>query len=1509
MRGTIRKGGRLVTLQSAASGPEFSRARDPQASPLLRSADAAPARTLVDILTETARSHPDAPALDDGSDVLTYAELLAEIDDTVDRLREAGVRPGDRVGVRIPSGTAELYVTILAVLFAGGAYVPVDADDPDERAQLVFGEAHVSAIATAAGIVATTRGPAKAANPAGSSGSTAATVTSASAVARLESITGKSESATTGSDSAVARLESAVARLESAAARLESAAAGPESPVARPESASAGPESAAASLESVAGIRGLAATTPTRGSAATELAATVPDGAASGTGIGADPVAAHPVTEPAASAARPDDGTSPTPADDAWIIFTSGSTGTPKGVAVTHRNAAAFVDAEARMFLRNNPIGPGDRVLAGLSVAFDASCEEMWLAWRHGACLVPAPRALVRSGMDLGPWLVRREISIVSTVPTLAAMWPAEALDAVRLLIFGGEAVPPDLAERLAGAGGREVWNTYGPTEATVVACAALLTGRGPVRIGLPLDGWDLAVVDPAGKPVGEGESGELVIGGVGLARYLDAAKDAEKYAPMPTLGWARAYRSGDLVRNEAAGLIFLGRADDQVKIGGRRIELGEIDTALQNLPGVSGAAVAVRTTQAGNKILVGYVASADPDFDPVKARALLADQLPAALVPRLAVLDELPTRTSGKVDRNALPWPLPGSSPDTDAAADLDGTAYWLAGLWNSILGAEVSGLDADFFDLGGGSLSAAQLVTALRERFPEVTVADLYDHPRLGALAEWLDAAAPAAVVETRTVKPTPRLAQWAQILAGVPLTTLTGLQWLTWLGIVSNIAARSHALRWLPELSWWWLLAGFVLFITPIGRMAICVAGARVLLRGVRPGSYPRGGAVHLRLWAAVRLAEASGAENLSGAPWMVPFARALGARVGRGVDLHTLPPVTGMLELGDGCSIEPEVDLAGHWIDGDLVHIGAIRVGAGAVIGARSTLLPGAVVGKNAVVAAGSAVFGRVKAGQEWAGSPAAKVGKAEYPWPPRTPARAAHWVVAFGLTSMALAALPILGLASGGALLVWWIRDDRTTAGALGHAFALLPVATLVSLGVFAAVTVVAVRLLSIGLSEGYHPVRSRVGWQVWATERLMDSARTFLFPLYASLLTPVWLRLLGADIGRGVEASTVLLIPKFTTVADGAFLADDTMIASYELGGGWMRIGGAKVGKRAFLGNSGMTAPGRRVPKNGLVAVLSAAPEKAKAGSSWLGSPPVRLRRTAGGSDTTRTFDPPLRLKVARAVVETCRLIPVMVTFGIGLGVLFALAWTASRIGYWCAALISGLVLLAAGALAGALAVAAKWVIVGRIETVERPLWSSFVWRNEVSDAFVETVAAPWFARAATGTAVMNIWLRGLGASIGRGVWCESYWLPEADLVTLGDGATVERGCVVQTHLFHDRIMSMDTVTLEAGATLGPHCVALPAARIGAGATVGPASLVMRGDTVPDSTRWQGNPIAPWPSRERKTGRGSADGAPWPSRERRTGRGSADGAPWPSGEGRTGMGRADGAPWQDRRGR
>ena len=224
----------------------------------------------------------------------------------------------------------------------------------------------------------------------------------------------------------------------------------------------------------------------------------------------------------------------------------------------------------------------------------------------------------------------------------------------------------------------------------------------------------------------------------------------------------------------------------------------------------------------------------------------------------------------------------------------------------------------------------------------------------------------------------------------------------------------------------------------------------------------------------------------------------------------------PPVTGMLRLGHRSSIEPEVDLTGHWIDGDDFHVGPISVGNDATVGARTTLFPGAVVGKNADVAPGSGVRGKVKNGQYWKGSPAVKSGKARHPWPEHRPPRAAQWLVIYGVTSVLLGALPLVSLGVGLAVLIWPARDTATLGSAIAVAAPWIPVATLAAMAFYALLTVVKVRVLAIGLREGYHPVRSRIGWQLWATERLMDAARNYLFPIYASLLTPWWLRLLDS---------------------------------------------------------------------------------------------------------------------------------------------------------------------------------------------------------------------------------------------------------------------------------------------------------------------------------------------------------------------------------------------------------
>ena len=1267
---------------------------------------AAPLRTLVDVFHETVAECADAPALDNGATVLTYDELAERAGDLAVRLGQEGIGRGDRVGIRIKSGTLDLYVAIIGTLLAGAVYVPVDADDPDERAAVVFGEAQVAAVLS--------------------------------------------------------------------------------------------------------------------------------DDLALDVRVPREPRA---LEEPDA-------------ADDAWIIFTSGSTGKPKGVAVSHRSAAAFVDAESRIFLQNHPIGTDDRVMAGLSVAFDASCEEMWLAWRYGACLVPAPRSLVRSGMDLGPWLVANDITVVSTVPTLLALWPADALDKVRLLILGGEACPAEVADRYATAS-REVWNTYGPTEATVVACAAQLEPGRPVRIGLPLDGWDLEVVDPSGQPVAEGETGELIIGGVGLARYLDPQKDAEKYAPMPTLGWDRAYRSGDHVVRDQAGLIFGGRIDEQIKLGGRRIELGEIDAALTALPGVGGGAAAIRTTGSGTKILVGYI-TVEGEFDLSAAMVRLRDELPATMVPRLASVDTLPTRTSGKIDRDALPWPVATLRAGGDEQQQLTGTAASIAELWLDVLGAVVTSEKDDFFDLGGGSLTAAQMVSRLRRLQPEVTVADIYDHPTVGGLAEHLDSMSSPANVRDREVPPTPVKSQVAQQVALLCTRTLAGLRWVAWLLLGVRVASPlTDQLRWsVPTAPWWLVVSLTAVFLTPVGRMLLSAGLIRVILHGIGPGVYPRGGRVHLRLWLAERINDDSGATSLSGAPLMTWYARMLGAQIGRDADLHSLPPVTGLLHVGRGASIEPEVDLSGHWLDGDRLQIGTVTVRRDARVGTRSTLTPDCVVGRRAEIAPGSGVFGEIPDDEIWSGAPARRSGKARGAWSEEHPPHRPAFTLLYAVLAVLIAGCPVVTTVVG----VWIGLLVQGTHRVWPFALLSVVVGGLCGIVVLAILIWLVVRSLSVGLRAGHHPVHSWQALRAWGTLRMMDEARGWLYPLYASTATPTWLRALGAKIGDEVEASTVLLIPKLVTVGDRAFLADDTLVGPYELAGGWLRMEQTKVGKRSFVGNSGMTAPGRKLPKGSLIAVLSAAPgrkDKPKSDTSWIGSPPVRLRRTTSDGDDSRTYRPARRLKVARALVELCRLIPWLGSFGLSAATALLWLWMQKHWGLW-SLLLCGVTLMVGGAIASVVTVAAKWLLVGRIREGEHPLWSSFVWRNELADAFVEMLAAPWLARASTGTPILNLWLRAMGSTIGRGVWCETYWLPEPDLIELRPGSTVNKGCVVQTHLFHDRVLSLDTVRLRSGATIGPHSVILPAAELGRHSTVGPASLVMRGETVPDMTRWLGNPIGPW---------------------------------------------------------
>ncbi|MGW3625116.1 hypothetical protein [Streptomyces sp. NPDC000880] len=356
-------------------------------------------------------------------------------------------------------------------------------------------------------------------------------------------------------------------------------------------------------------------------------------------------------------------------------------------------------------------------------------------------------------------------------------------------------------------------------------------------------------------------------------------------------------------------------------------------------------------------------------------------------------------------------------------------------------------------------------------------------------------------------------------------------------------------------------------------------------------------------------------------------------------------------------------------------------------------------------------------------------------------------------------------------------------------------------------------------------------------------------ARTTLFPFYAGLFTAVWLRLLGARVGKNVEASTVVALPRLLHVDDRAFLADDVLAAPYELRGGWVRLGHSRIGDSAFVGNSGVVGPDRSVADGALIGVLSDTPAVVPDGSSWLGRPPMRLRRVAEQHDPARTFAPPRSLRTARTAVELCRVVPLMLSSLLQLTLTYALLYLWGTVGVWYAVAAAGLLMCAVGVVAGLVTTAVKWTLMGRFTAERHPLWSAFVWRNELWDVFVEMLAVPWLVNPAIGTPVLNWWLRSMGAKIGRGVWCETHWFPEPDLIRVGDGAVVNRGCVLQTHLFHDRVMRLEPVDLERRSVLGPRSIVLPGSSLGEAARVEAGSLVMAAERVPAAGHWQGSPI------------------------------------------------------------
>jgi surfactin family lipopeptide synthetase A len=442
----------------------------------------------------------------------------------------------------------------------------------------------------------------------------------------------------------------------------------------------------------------------------------------------------------------------------AYVIYTSGSTGNPRGVLLTHRGLVNHGTAAIHLY----GLTPADRVLQFSSISFDIALEEILPTWMCGATLVLKTADMPLSARGFLAWIRRRKITVLD-LPT--AYWHelahqiAESHEQVpaglRLVIVGGEKASASTLRiwRKLTAGVRTRWiNTYGPTEASVIATAYEPGDEIPavLPIGRPIANTQVHILDTQLQPVPIGISGELHIGGPGVARgYMNLpAQTQQKFIhdPFRPEAGARLYKTGDMAKYLPSGEIeFLGRTDDQVKIHGFRVELGEVEAVLGRHGGVRQPVVtACEDTSGAGKFLVAYfVAAQQPAPTALALRNFLKEKLPEYMVPSVFVaLPAMPLTPNGKVDRRALPVPQPDDSPvSPDTVAPKDELESRLVKIWESILGRQPITVRQNFFELGGHSLLAVRLMHRVEQAFGKrMPIATLFQAPTIEQLADLL-------------------------------------------------------------------------------------------------------------------------------------------------------------------------------------------------------------------------------------------------------------------------------------------------------------------------------------------------------------------------------------------------------------------------------------------------------------------------------------------------------------------------------------------------------------------------------------------------------------------------------------------------------------------------------------------------------------------------------------------------------------------------------------------------
>lgn len=1154
--------------------------------------------------------------------------------------------------------------------------------------------------------------------------------------------------------------------------------------------------------------------------------------------------------------------------DLCYIIYTSGSTGRPKGVAVNQRNICNFLTVCTPIY----GVKPGDRVYQGMIIAFDFSIEEIWPTFVVGATLVAGPTDHRRLGADLTDFLIAHNITILYCVPTLLATIDRD-IPTLRTLLVGGEACPQDLVKRWSRLG-RRILNTYGPTETTVTATWTELSPDQPVTIGRPLPTYSVYILDEELQLLPDGEKGEICIGGIGVAQgYVNlpeqtAAKFVHNRFEQDS-PYTRLYRTGDLGRVTANREIeYLGRIDSQVKIRGYRIELTEIEAVLLENTHVENAFVSLVNINKDVSELAAYITLRIPLAEPEELqeslRLVLSQRLPSYMVPAyIEILETIPTLPNGKADRSKLPLPtgrlkIPQRDDYIPLPDNLPPEASAIAKIWQNLFPhAQISLKDNFFMDLGGHSLLAANLVSRLREQpsFARASMRDIYQCPTIAELVERLKPQTTA----TRPIK---------DVIAIEPFRHVSQKQFL----ISSIIQALSliviffcFALQWLlPYLTYTWtqendasvfhsivLSMGTFAAIIPL-MLVFSIVMKWLLLGQIEPGEYPLWSNFYLRWWFVKNLLSITPTDFLSGTRLMNLYYRLLGAKIGPNVHMsHVSIDVPDLVSIGADTSIGYEVMLANATVEQGLLKIGYVEIDNRCFVGAK------AILSENTKMEADSYLEDlsmlppeqRIPSGEIWAGSPATKIGiNAD-----KTIFRIGRLKrIYFGsLQAILLMTLPILELIPilPGVRLMYEISDQAN--------WLLFSPIIALSFVLFMTLQIAILKWLIVGkVKPGSCRLDSYRYLRLWYVDNLLQLSLDIIRPFYATLYLLPWYRLLGAKLGWRAEISTPSsLIPDLVSIGSESFIADGVVIGVPRIDKGWMYLESTHIGERSFIGNSALLPAGAKIGNDTLIGCMSIPPsditKAATPDTAWFGSPGIFLpqRQIAQGFSVESTYHPPFSLVIQRMGFEAVRIMfPLTCIVALSSVLINEMLLLNDDFDEWVIILMLPFLYLLFGLVAILITVVSKWLVVGRYKPTEQPLWSRFVFRSELVTCIHETLAVPFFINMLRGTPFINWYFRLMGCKIGNRVYMDTTDITEFDTIIIGNDASLNSNCGLQTHLFEDRVMKVSTVNIGNRCTVGSESIVLYDTIMEADSSLGNLSMLMKGETLPAASAWIGSP-------------------------------------------------------------